>query len=355
MGGCNSIAADVMTLGLAELRANKGCQKDKSALIQATNEIIATAIVSTITENSSNLNSLQEIEITCNPSDLKQYDPFPVYEMNPSCRQCYSSVFDGMKVQHDLERKMWEKEKDDEIKVKTPIDEEYKLLLQRLTLCGITTCKACALLNITQVNMINQDSQGYSNFDINGKFKLNLQSLIQQQLINNQDVLSGVVKAFANPELSSISETISSRITSQTDQTFFDSLMSDLKSSQVIQIKSAGNISGNNMHQYSIYTQTLQKVSSNEITTKAINEGLFDEIAQIANQQNTLNSIGDVVFQGAEEFVKVLSGVVGKIMFAVFIGLGVIVFVIVILLIAKQIKKSIKKREKEKSYNPINF
>jgi len=405
-----AIALGGIGIGLAT-NGNKGCSKDTSALIKATNTIVATAIVKSLNNCNSNTNILQEISIRCNPiisnftpssnpssnsgqnntnsvnsgqdstnsvntgqnntnsgqnnaiSENTGQNDIKVYEENPACRSCFESVFNGMKTQHDLERKMWggelstkTKNHQKNIKVRLKIDEEYALLLKRIELCGITTCKACALTNITQANIIDQKSKCYNDLTNTTIFKTNLSQLINEQLLNNNDVLSGVAKAFSSNSgtVSELTTTVTNLISSQVNVNFLNSVAEEISKSQIIQVNSATSTTFNNMSQFSIFNVTLEQVEKNNIVEKAISNDIFQIIAQIANENNTLNDIGETVFKSTITLATAIDNSIGKVMLATLISLGIIVTLIIIFLFYKIIKKSIISNYSSSSQNSPN-
>ena len=318
----------------------KGCNKSRDAIIQSTNEIVATAIVLSVNNCGDLAEVSQEIEITCDPRVAEG----TVYEQNSSCQACYTGVFDGMLAQHALERKVWAD--GGAVFVRTPIDEEYQLLLNRVQSCGINTCKACALSNVTQANIIQQNTNCENILRDSEQFQTNLTSLIQEQLLNNQDVLSGAAQALGAQGVNQITEQVSNQITSNVNQEFLDNVVNRISQSQVIRINSNTSTTFNNVTQLSAFNIALEEVTTNNIVLRSINLEVFDTIAEIANEQNTLNDVGEVVFQATIDFSSAINNVVGQVMIAVLIGLGVVVAFIVGYALYRFIKRTSVKQEK---------
>jgi hypothetical protein len=356
MGGCNSVLNDIELAGAfigagvatvasggaaaagavgaagaagAYFATKKGCSKDKTALVQATNEIVATAIILSVNECNSVETSSQDITITCDPllPDEKTGQTWEVYEANPACGKCNEAVFKGMLAQHALERRMWDQGK--EVKVRLPINEEYVLMLGRIGTCGINTCKACSLSNVTQSNILRGNSSCYIQMRSQANFKTNLTTLIQEQLVNNQDVLSGVAKAFGAEGVNNLTEKIVNQITSNTSENFLNLTVDNMTSSQVINMNIGGTTSVNNISQYSAFNIALDAVTKEDIVNKSISDAVFSTVAEVANEQNTLNDLGEVVFESTVDFTKAINNSVGKVMIAVLIGLGAVVAFII--------------------------
>jgi hypothetical protein len=324
--GGTAAAASVVAAGSlgAYFSTKKGCNKDKSALIQATNEIVATAIVNSLNQCNSLEASTQDIEITCFPN----LPDGTVYEMNSSCGVCNRAVFLGMLAQHEQERKVWAR--GGEVKVRLPINEEYVLMLGRLGTCGINSCKACSLANVTQTNILTGNSQCYDQLRSTTNFQTNLSSLISQQLLANQDVLSGAATALGATGVDNITEKVVNQISAQVTSNFLNETIDKMTNSQIIQLKSNGKTTFNNISMLSAFNIALESVTQSEIVTRAISESMFSLIAQIADEQNTLNDVGTVVFEAVVTFQTAVDNIVGRVMVAVLVSLGLVVLAIVV-------------------------
>lgn len=352
-GGCsstNGILADVFSGGLNltsaghtaysytplghYLNNNQGCDISKTALIQSSSQIVATAIVLSIHQCNSFEGLDQQINIGCHPQFT---DPTEVYEQNPACGSCNSAVFSGMMAQHALERQMWDQGAT--VHVRTPIDQEFTLVLGRLQNCGTTSCKACALTNVTQYNVISQNSQCFIQMANQANFQANLTNLINQTLLNNQDVLSGVADQLQSHDMAQINDTLVTKISSYVNETFLTSVVQQMQSQQVISIN-ASNLSGNNISQYTAFTTALNAVTTNNIVEQALGDAFFSAVSQIANDQNTLNEIGEIIFGSTITFTKAISNAVGQIMLASIVLLAVVIVVIAVMMIVRAVKKS---------------
>lgn len=307
----------------AYFATKKGCDKSPEALIQVTREITATAIVLSVNQCQEVASISQDIVITCLP-DLPENE---VYENNSACGACFRAVFNGMLAGHAQERQVWQR--GGEVKVRLPINQEYALLLGRLGTCGINTCKACSLANVTQSNVLNESSTCYDSIKSEANFKNNLTSIVQQQLLNNQDVLSGVAQALGAQGVNKITEKIVSRISSRVTSTFLNNLGNVMQSAQVITIDASGSTTSQNISQYSAFNLALQAVTEQNIIEDTIDTAVFNTISQVANDQNTLNDIGEVVFESTVDFTKAINNSVGQVMIATLVALGVVVLVVI--------------------------
>ncbi len=322
--------------------SKSGCDPTKQAVIRSTQEIIATAIVTSLNLCTTFAAIDQQINITCNP--ILQ-DPSSVYEGNLACGQCNLNVFDGMLAQHRLERKVWDQ--GGTVQVRLSIDEEFILLMQRIATCGLVSCKACSLMNVTQANILTQNEGGGQNIcynqvrDVNA-FKANLGSLVSQQLLSNQDVLAGVAKAFGTNDTVNITQNIVSYVSSNVDQDFLTLVASSMQSAQTIDIVSATSVFVNNISQSTAFNIALESVTTNQIVEKSFSDQVFQTIEQVANDQNTLSSVGQVLFTSSVTFVSAIHSAVGQVLIAVLVALAVVILAVIGFGIYKLIRNSLQ-------------
>jgi hypothetical protein len=65
------------------------------------------------------------------------------------------------------------------------------------------------------------------------------------------------------------------------------------------------------------------------VATQAFSSAVFTTIEDVANQQNTLNDVGTLVFEATVGFTAAINNVVGQVMIATLALLGVIVLFII--------------------------
>jgi len=328
------LALDAVGGGANMFGKKNGCDKSKTALINATQEIVATAIVTSLNQCNAASDSAQNITIKCNPV-IPSDATYDVYEGNPACGRCNTAVFTGMLKQHEMERKMWES---GPAQVRLPIDQEFILLLGRMGTCGTVTCKACALANVSQVNIISSNNSCYQTMTNTNVFKTNLNTLINQQLLSNQDVLAGVAQAFGKNDSEKISEDITSFISTNVTSTFLNDVVTKINNQQTIEVTGASTFS-NNVSQYSVFNAALDSVIQEQIIERSISDAMFTLIEQVANQQNTLSSVGEILFTSTITFVSAVNNIVGQVMIATLVALGVVVLFILGFVLYKVIKK----------------
>lgn len=222
--------------------------------------------------------------------------------------------------------------------VRLPINQEFILLLGRMGTCGTVTCKACALANVSQVNIISADNSCYQTMTNTNVFRTNLNTLVNQQLLSNQDILAGVAQAFGKNDSEQISEDITNFISTNVDSTFLNNIRQDISSQQTIEVTGQSTFT-NNVSQYSVFNSALNAVIQQQIIERSISDAMFSLIEQVANQQNTLSSVGEILFTSTITFVSAVNNVVGQVLIATLAALGVVVLFILGFTLYKVIKK----------------
>jgi hypothetical protein len=321
-------------LGIAFTKKNPSCDKSAEALITATNSIVAYAITKTITECNVNANLQQDINIKCVPV----VPDGTVYEENAACGQCLKNILLDNESQNELERSMWA---NSPAEVRQPIDTMYESLLVNMESCGLTYCKACVLLNVTQQNIFEATSVCMSRNMTQTNVKTNISTILQQTFLNNQDVLSGAAQTLGAQGVNTLSTNISNTISSVVTNEFLADLRTSISTSQVIQLTNTTSTTLNKITQSSILNVTSKFVTDRSVATNSYSNEVFDQISLIANQQNTLNEVGEVVFKSTVTFTKAIDSSIGKIMIAVLIILGLVVFSIICYIIYKSFIKTI--------------
>lgn len=314
-------------------------------LIQMFNTLIATAISKTITNCFQNQTAEQLTRIRCNPK-LPNSDS--VYEENVACSQCIDSVLQGNLYQNQIQRKLWQTSP---ATVRMPINTMYETILEQMEVCGLTYCKACALSNITQVNMVQADAECISISMTSTNINLNLSSSISQMFLSNKDVLSATVQTLGVKDMQQATQIITSSILTVVNDSFLSDLRQTISQSQVIELISETSVRLNNISQASCSTITQKFVSDNEVITKAISESVLQSISTQIDSQNTLDSLGGIFSSSTTTFLSALSNAAGKIMFACVVLLGVIVLGIIAYFIYKNVKNLVDRKASQDAKN----
>ncbi len=322
MGSCNSSPSDqvgnIALFGPLAFVKPAACDKSPRALIQATNNIVAVAISQSISNCFAFQTAQQEVRVRCRPILPTGEE---VYEANPACGQCIQNVLLDFQQQDSLERAAWNPPQS--ATVRQPIDKYYATLKSNIETCGLTYCKACVLSNITQMNIVSATDECVTTFMTQANIQNNISTLVQQQLLNNQDVLAGVAQTLGSNEMTTLTDKISQNIVSVTNSEFLQDLRTTLEASQIIELVTSDSVTLANISQASAITVTQSFVDANNVAINAFGEETFTAIANIVNQQTTINDVGEAVFKATLSFANAVDSSVGIVMLAMIALLGV--------------------------------
>jgi hypothetical protein len=338
--GCSSFTASINSS--THFSSDSGCDKSAGSIIDAVNSIVSTAITKTINNCFVDQVAKQLVRIKCKP---KLPEGVTVYEENFACGNCIDNIKNSANYQNNLQRNLW---KSSPASVRQPIDTFYQGLLDQMEGCGLIYCKSCALNNVTQLNLINSDAECIETSMTKVNIQSNLTTLLQQQLLSNQDLLSSAATTLGIQNVQTLSEFISSNISTVVNDQFITDLRQTLKQSQIVELISDSSVSLSNISQSSVITVTTKFVSDAHVATMAFAQETFDSIAQLAQSQNTLNDVGNVVIDSSVGFLKAMDTAVGEITLAIVVLLGVVVLGVVGFLAYQNIKRVVDERTKRK-------
>lgn len=373
MGGCNSTFGRMIQA--TSLSSGKNCGHSKYGLINATENLVVMSIINSINDCNSSATIEQLLAIGCNP-DISEFKiakqcvdtndefipncssdtiPVTVYEENKNCANCLQGIFDSIAYQGQLERHVWIRDKD-KSQVRSDINDVVKKMSENIKGCGMTSCKACTLSNISQKNIITLNQDCFNQTKLKSSVQENLSGLLQEQLASNKDVISAISEALQSNDIQKISTKLSTSITTNINDSFYSSLESKITQSQIISSNycnesllngdcpnnNSSNING--LTQYSLTSIIAQQVQENNIIQNAKLDSLFNDIIAILDKNNTLDSLGDIVFESTITFVSAFTSVIGKIMIIMGIILGTIVLVLICLGIYRLVKRVKQKR-----------
>lgn len=330
MGSCSSVLSDIPVVSNVSSKLNTtSCDKSKQGIIQATNRVISAAIIKSVNNCSSSVVSSQNIEILCE----NKANPTEIYEENAACTTCMNNVFQGMQDHYRQEREQ-NKEKPQAAKVRLSFDTQLDMLNKRMFQCGVETCKACSLINVSENNVINSGSDCYTQLTSTANFSTNIRAILKQQLLSNKDVLAGVVNALNNTNIDSITDTISNDIETRVTSNYLQNLATAIQSQQSINVVSSST-SVANVSQYNMFQSIVSNVNNANIASDVINNSLLTAIEKSVNQENTLNDFGEVIFNVVNAPLGAINKTVQYVMISVLSFLGLLTLILIIYLIVK--------------------
>lgn len=336
-GGCSRILNGIVTVGLSEaVNLKSGCDRSRTAVLKAVNEITATAVTKMMSSCTSNVNLAQNVVIRCQPV---LSDPNSIYENNAVCKSCIGDVFQGMSQQHALERQQWSKleqqKQTSQIQVHLPIHDEYQLIYERMSAC-VSVCKACHVSNITQSNFVSTDLSCSTKLLNKLDLSTNINSLVKQQLTNNQDILSSLADSLTNPSVSSIVDNVSNHIANNFVNTYQNKIQAGFFSNQNVVVQ---NASVQGITQTAAYTAVLKQLEDDQFSASIINSTLLDDIQTIVNQQTTLDQLGQLLITPTVTLISTINTVIGRVLIGCLVVLGVLMFVVIAYLVYRAIAK----------------
>ena len=330
MGSCSSVLSNVPVISDVSSKLNTtSCDKSKQGIINATNRIISAAIIKSVNNCSSSVVSSQNVEILCQ----NKSNPTEIYEANQSCTTCMNNVFQGMQDHYKQEREQ-NTENPKSAKVRLKFDTQLDMLNKRMFQCGVETCKACSLINVSQNNVITSGSNCYQQIQNQANFSVNIRAILKQQLLSNKDVLAGVVNALNNTNIDSITDTISNDIETRITNNYLKNLSTSIQSGQSINVVS-GSTSVSSVSQYNMFQSIVKSVNNDNIASDVLNNSLLTAIEKSVNQENTLNDFGEVIFNVVNTPLGAINKTVEYVMISVLSFLGLLTIILIIYLAVK--------------------
>lgn len=340
MGGCSGLG----------FISQQGCDKSKQGIIKVMNSIVAQSMVDALNSCSVGTRIQQNVSIFCNPVSYEQKGQ--IYEDNIACRTCQDQVFLGLQEQH---RKEYERLKRltnvADIRIQTPIDDEYQLLLDRLAKCGINHCKACVLDDINQVGTSSTFAQCASTTNVQPQFASSMQSAMKAQLTNNQDVLSSLVTAFNNSDANQIVNDVTSQISAKLYSRLVTKIQGQVSANQFIQATSENSVRLSHISQNVSFNMVLNLVQNENIVSLLNLDSQLDTMATLVDNRTTLNNVGELVFGSVITVVSTLDSILGQIILFTCIGLACLLLIGLIIIVIKQRKQT----SSDSNSNPLDW
>lgn len=303
---------------------NCGGHVEKSAIINSFHQIISYSIYKGVQNCSNQVVSRQLVSIGCYP------DPSVIYEENEVCKACYEDNFKGMLLHHQLQRDLLSTNPT----ILLPINKEYETLMYKLSLCGLRHCKACVLTNTTQSSILGSSDRAItvdclSQMTNTIQFATDFSATLNQVLTENVDVLNAVAQAVGGADpVNKVTQEVVSRTTQIVNQDFLSQVLSRIQNVQTITLRmSDGIINGNT--QESVYNSISQQVTENSLATQILSDQLLTTLTTILNQQTSLSSIGDMIYEPIKFTVSTISIAAKYILYGCLVIIALLIILIV--------------------------
>ncbi len=309
---------------------NCGGRVEKSAIINAFHQIISYSIYKGVQNCSNQVASRQLVSIGCYP------DQSIIYEENDVCRACYEENFKGMLLQHQLQRDLLSASPT----ILLPIEKEYETLMYKLSLCGLRYCKACVLTNTTQSTILGSSEHAItvdclSELTNTTQFATNFSATLNQVLTENVDVLNAVAQAVGGSDpVNKVTNEVVSRTTQVVNREFLSQVLSTIQNVQTISLRMSDGII-NGTTQESVYNSITKQVTDNSLATRILSDTLLTSLATILNQQTTLNSVGDMIYEPIKFTVETISITTKYILYGSLVLVAVLIILILSWLVTK--------------------
>ena len=310
----------------------------KAVLLTNINNIVASTFTQITQTCAAEVSSEQIINVSCNPTlsgDVNNPNSQP-YENHDACKLCIENVKLNALAAYEQQRAAWEN--GERAIVRKPIDQDFQSVLSEMTLCG-TRCKACVFQDLSQQTVITGVTECRALNTIENQITQLLSANVDQTLSNNQDFLSPLTQLFGAKSRQDVVFTITNRIKPLISIEVKDAIINQISNSQVITLTSSTNATVTGTTQQSAFNAITTFLSATKIFNNVFSEEELESFQTLVNTQNTVDSLGNAVVAGTTAFARMIKGVLGKIVVAVFAVVGVVFLSIVGYLVYTKIKR----------------
>ncbi len=312
-------------------------------IVNQINSIVSNIMVNVAVYCSSNSVADQVININCDPGYGQ--NPDVIYELNPACTNCIDNIVAAQQQKYSFQSKLWANGSQ-KPGVNGSIDSDFQNVIASFVACGIKSCKACVIQNASQTTTISSVLNCQAFTDVQNTITQQVSDQINQQLTNNQDMLAPLAEMLGASSTNDVIQNITNRIMSQITETLISNIQSQIQSQQTMTFDS-GSSTVNVVTQESAFTLVMAYLSKNQIFNNILDSSQWTNLENLINQQNTIGTLGDTVVQLVSYFTKLLSNIVGQVVFFVLILVGVVVFAIIIYITGNLISRAVQKRHEK--------
>jgi len=311
----------------------------QSAIVNQLNIMVATVITNISSYCNSNNISNQAINLECSPGNYLVEDM--VFEQNEACNQCMQTQVYNANQFLTFQANLWDKSAPS---VQGSIDSWFQQYINQFIICGQTACKACVIQNVAQ-NTIIQSVLGCQAFNqVQNEISQQLMDQVTQQLTNNQDMLSPLAEMLGASSTADIIANVTNRMSSLLTETVISNIQQQIDSVQTLNYE-VGNFKINGNTQQVAFNQVVNYLSQTNIMNQVLQQTDWTTLEHLINNQNTINTLGNVVVQSVSTISKMLTNIVGQVIVFVFIVMAVVFTIVIFYVIAKLIQKYVKKNK----------
>lgn len=278
----------------------------------------------------------QTIEIDCQPV---LGDPNSVFENSTKCRKCMDDIVASQLAYYSTQRQAWTTRP---AQVNKPIDSDYQNVINQFVVCTTQACKACNVQNVSQTNII-KSTLGCNAFNnVKNSLSQKLSAAISQSLTNNQDMLSPLAEMLGSSSYSDVVTNLTNRISALITDNVISNIQQTLVANQSMTFNAGTIIHG--ITQMSAQTVVQNYLSQNNILNDMFSDTEWKTLQTLANDQNTIDSVGNTVTKAVSYLSKCMTNIVGKVVLFILLLVAVLFVAIVVYILTNVIKKNLKKQ-----------
>jgi len=311
----------------------------QSAIVNQTNIMVSNVIVNIALYCNTQDISDQMISVKCNP----QYQNASiVWEQNSSCQACVVNVTNNQLQYYKNVERLWNSKP---AGVSLPINQDFQNIINDFVSCGLNSCKACVLENVSQSSVITSvlNCQAFNN--VQNTISQQMIAQVTQNLTNNQDMLAPLAEMLGSSSTSDVIYNVTNRIMTLLTEDVVANLTQQVSNNQTLSLNLHGGetqIIGST--QNSAYNSVMKYLGDTNLLNNILESSQWDELLQLYNEQNTIDSLGNTIVASVNLLTQLLNNVVGQVVIIVLCLVVVIFLAMVIYVITNLIKNSVKKK-----------
>ncbi len=317
-----------------------GGKLSQQEVVNETNDLVANVIVNVaLFCNTQDIGS-QSIGIVCSSLATES----TIFELNASCEQCYKDIKTSATSNYQWQESLWSRG-EQEPSVRKPIDSDFQDTIQKFVGCA-KRCKACPISDLSQKTVIEstEDCEAFNN--VKNAINQKLMTGITQKLVNNQDMLSPLAQVLGASTTNSIVYNLTNRISAKLSDNIISEVKQQINVQQTIEINNGGGTLNQTGQSQSTAIHAVQTfLERNNVFNTIFSEDQWNLLQRLVNDQNTVSSLGNTVVKSVEYLNKLLTNIVGKVVFAVLVMVGVVFLGVIVYIVTKLIQRRLKKNQ----------
>jgi hypothetical protein len=229
-----------------------------------------------------------------------------------------------------------------QIRVQKPIDSDFQNVITEFVNCSTLTCKACNVQNVSQTNIVKATIGCQAFTTVKNSMTQKMLEQVNQALTNNQDMLAPLAELLGASTSNDIIYNVTNRIMALITTDVISNIQSSIDAQQMVTL-SGSSVQTIGLTQSASSTAVQSYLQTTNLMNDVLSQEQWQELQSLINDQNTIDSLGNVVTKTAELLSKLLTNVVGKVVLFVIIMVGVIFLGVVIYTVTQAVRKALKK------------